>query len=188
MARCVVLCIRRRYVKHHHNCQRSATRPQTVARAPRCPQPAARAACEPRAAGDGCCITSCVVVKRWRKRSVQAVLRSRSQGRFFAAGAWCVPLHERRRGACAFFASAVTERSTARHVQRRAASGASAATLSASSSFSLSIAVRSVSVAFLDTSSRLGPVTGFLSSLCRVNRLGCVAPCTAISLSMETCV
>ena len=38
-ARCAALCIRRRYVKHRHNCQRSATRPQTVARVPLCQHP-----------------------------------------------------------------------------------------------------------------------------------------------------
>jgi hypothetical protein len=41
-------------------------------------------------------------------------------------------------------------------------------------------------------SSRLGPLTGLLLSRCRCgslcNRLGCVARCTAISLSMLTCV
>ena len=96
LARCVALCIRRRYVTHRHITPAAGDH-TTNRRAG-----TARAACEPQAARDGVCITSRAVVKRRRKRSVQAAPRSASQGRFFAAGALCVPPHERRRGACGF--------------------------------------------------------------------------------------
>ena len=143
------------------------------------------------------CITSCAVVKRRRLRCGHSGLRSASQGRFVAAGALVrtTARATARHLRFCLVASAVTERSTgftlsgapllARPCDRRNPYGT---TLLASASSSFAIAARSASAAFLPTSSRLGPLILFLSSLCRVNRLGWVAPCTAISLSMDTWV
>lgn len=142
-----------------------ATTPLTVARAPHFPPPAARAACEPQTAGDMGFITSRAVVKRRRLRCGHAAQRSASQGRFFAAGALCVPPYERRRGACGVCCKRRDGAFHSAHVQRRAASGASAATRSASS-LSMSSPSRSIaSRSDFFVSSRLAPATGFLASL-----------------------
>ena len=48
----LALCIRRRYVKHRHTTTAAGDHSRTVARALLFPQPTARAACEPQAAGE----------------------------------------------------------------------------------------------------------------------------------------
>jgi hypothetical protein len=87
----LALCIRRRYVKNRHRCQRSAARPGSVAMALNCPAATALAACEPQGL-DGAAVglggaMKPVVVKRRRERSGTNVASEASRWRYLAFGA-----------------------------------------------------------------------------------------------------